>query len=54
MCEYLRDLVELEGVSLAIATPMCDPNGAYEQVQCNSLGQCWCVDDFGTEIPGTK
>ncbi|XP_066984826.1 uncharacterized protein [Macrobrachium rosenbergii] len=54
MCEYLRDLVELEGVTLAVPKPSCDPNGAYEQVQCNVLGQCWCVDDFGTEIPGTK
>ncbi|KAK7082228.1 hypothetical protein SK128_021740, partial [Halocaridina rubra] len=54
MCEYLRDLVELEGVTLAVPTPSCDTNGAYEQVQCNALGQCWCVDDFGTEIPGTK
>ncbi|XP_037795742.1 balbiani ring protein 3-like [Penaeus monodon] len=54
MCEYLRDLVELEGVTLAVPTPTCDENGAYEQVQCNALGQCWCVDDFGTQIPGTK
>ncbi|KAK8727075.1 hypothetical protein OTU49_009926, partial [Cherax quadricarinatus] len=54
MCEYLRDLVELEGVTLAVATPTCDENGAYDQVQCNTLGQCWCVDDFGTQIPGTK
>ncbi|XP_071535769.1 uncharacterized protein [Panulirus ornatus] len=54
MCEYLRDLVELEGVSLAVPTPTCDENGAYEQVQCNDLGQCWCVDDFGTQLPGTK
>ncbi|KAK4325646.1 hypothetical protein Pmani_003739 [Petrolisthes manimaculis] len=54
MCEYLRDLVELEGVSLAVSTPACDQDGAYERVQCNPLGQCWCVDDFGTQIPGTK
>ncbi|KAK8392409.1 hypothetical protein O3P69_014644 [Scylla paramamosain] len=54
MCEYLRDLVELEGVTLAVPTPACDENGAYLPVQCNPLGQCWCVDDFGTQVPGTK
>ncbi|KAB7506062.1 hypothetical protein Anas_04154, partial [Armadillidium nasatum] len=54
MCEYLRDLVQLEGVSLALPVPKCDKNGAYEPLQCNALGQCWCVDDFGSPIPGTK
>ncbi|KAA0184584.1 hypothetical protein HAZT_HAZT010993, partial [Hyalella azteca] len=50
----MRDLVELEGLDLAIATPSCASDGAYEQVQCNELDQCWCVDDYGSYIPGTK
>uniref|UniRef100_A0A673CIU0 Nidogen 1a n=1 Tax=Sphaeramia orbicularis TaxID=375764 RepID=A0A673CIU0_9TELE len=35
--------------------PTCDENGAYEPTQCHgSIGQCWCVDPNGREIPGTR
>ncbi|KAJ8248388.1 hypothetical protein GJAV_G00241500 [Gymnothorax javanicus] len=35
--------------------PTCDGRGAYEPMQCHaSIGQCWCVDRNGGEIPGTR
>ncbi|KAK5865494.1 hypothetical protein PBY51_019760 [Eleginops maclovinus] len=35
--------------------PQCDRHGAYEATQCHSsIGQCWCVDADGQEIPNTR
>uniref|UniRef100_A0A3Q2P057 Nidogen 1 n=1 Tax=Fundulus heteroclitus TaxID=8078 RepID=A0A3Q2P057_FUNHE len=35
--------------------PECDENGDYVPVQCHgSTGQCWCVDRYGQEVPGTR
>nr|XP_033480923.1 nidogen-1-like [Epinephelus lanceolatus] len=35
--------------------PQCDRHGAYEPTQCHtSIGQCWCVDANGQEIPNTR
>ncbi|VEN35788.1 unnamed protein product [Callosobruchus maculatus] len=58
MCEYLHDFSESmegtrDGMKLALPTPECDENGNYLAQQCDQ-GLCWCVDNFGTEIPNTK
>uniref|UniRef100_A0A667XT86 Nidogen 1 n=1 Tax=Myripristis murdjan TaxID=586833 RepID=A0A667XT86_9TELE len=35
--------------------PQCDERGSYEPTQCHgSIGQCWCVDAAGQEIPNTR
>lgn len=35
--------------------PQCKENGDFEEKQCwGSIGYCWCVDQDGQEIPGTK
>ncbi|TRY83859.1 hypothetical protein DNTS_030091 [Danionella cerebrum] len=35
--------------------PVCDKFGGYEPTQCHaSVGQCWCVDSNGREIPGSR
>ncbi|XP_028272016.1 nidogen-1-like [Parambassis ranga] len=35
--------------------PQCNEYGAYEPTQCHtSIGQCWCVDANGQEIPNTR
>lgn len=42
-----------EGMMLALAPPKCDNEGNYAPSQCFD-GDCWCVDNFGTELPGTR
>ena len=33
----------------------CDSDGSYKPVQCSQPeGPCWCVDDNGMEVPGTR
>ena len=35
--------------------PTCDEEGNYAEVQClKSSGFCWCVDENGEEVIGTK
>ncbi|XP_059186825.1 nidogen-1-like [Centropristis striata] len=35
--------------------PQCDQHGAYQPTQCHSsIGQCWCVDANGQELPNTR
>ncbi|XP_048581312.1 uncharacterized protein LOC5512067 isoform X7 [Nematostella vectensis] len=35
--------------------PKCRPDGSYEEVQCDrKLGECWCVDQNGKEVPRTR
>ena len=34
--------------------PQCEQDGSYSSIQCwGSTGDCWCVDEYGIEIPGT-
>ncbi|KAG5855571.1 hypothetical protein ANANG_G00050470 [Anguilla anguilla] len=41
--------------ALGAFVPACDAHGNYEPTQCqSSIGQCWCVDRNGNEIPGTR
>ncbi|NWS70344.1 THYG protein, partial [Crotophaga sulcirostris] len=34
--------------------PACDADGGYAPVQCQQGGECWCVDNKGQEVQGTK
>lgn len=35
--------------------PQCEQDGAYSQTQCwGSTGSCWCVDNEGVEVTGTR
>lgn len=35
--------------------PLCDSDGSYKQIQCNSAtGECWCVDGDGKEKQETR
>ncbi|NWT76966.1 NID2 protein, partial [Prunella himalayana] len=35
--------------------PQCDPSGDFTPLQCHGdSGYCWCVEQSGREIPGTR
>jgi len=43
------------GALLGVYVPQCDEHGAYRPLQRHpSTGHSWCVDQDGTEIPGTR
>lgn len=51
-CELQR---EINSGRLDDFIPRCTGDGEFEVVQCHSTpGECWCVDEAGLEIPGTK
>lgn len=33
--------------------PACTKEGGYEEVQCYA-GECWCLDNSGREVPGSR
>lgn len=38
-----------------IFIPSCDEDGYYRKMQCDqSGGDCWCVDQLGLELTGTR
>ncbi|PNJ40664.1 testican-2 isoform X3 [Pongo abelii] len=56
-------LAELERVQIqeaakkkpGIFIPSCDEDGYYRKMQCDqSSGDCWCVDQLGLELTGTR
>ncbi|XP_027147434.1 nidogen-2 isoform X8 [Larimichthys crocea] len=58
-CEHHRDSVQTtspEGYPIAgVFVPQCDDNGQYIPLQCHgSTGYCWCVQNNGQEIAGTR
>lgn len=59
-CENQRKAVEafrsVDGANATDAyTPQCLPNGSYVDIQCHaSKGLCWCVDEQGKELLGSK
>lgn len=51
-CELQR---EINAARLDDFIPRCAGDGEFEVVQCHSIsGECWCVDEAGVEILGTK
>uniref|UniRef100_T1JEZ8 Uncharacterized protein n=1 Tax=Strigamia maritima TaxID=126957 RepID=T1JEZ8_STRMM len=58
MCEYLRayalSVVDSPlSRNLAYPAPQCTREGLFEPIQCAD-GVCWCVDEFGVELAGTR
>lgn len=56
-------LMELERIQIQEAAkkksgvfiPSCDEDGYYRKMQCDqSSGDCWCVDQLGLELTGTR
>uniref|UniRef100_UPI00398F2778 uncharacterized protein nid2a isoform X2 n=1 Tax=Pristiophorus japonicus TaxID=55135 RepID=UPI00398F2778 len=61
ICEEQRDAVQAEfsprgyRPHFGIHVPQCDEQGNFRPLQCHSsTGHCWCVDEWGKEIPGTR
>ncbi|UYV78374.1 hypothetical protein LAZ67_16001118 [Cordylochernes scorpioides] len=58
MCEYLREMsyqLARQEIPqrLALPVPHCAADGSYLPRQCDQE-HCWCVDDFGTEMRGSR
>ncbi|XP_034238725.1 uncharacterized protein LOC117643760 [Thrips palmi] len=60
-CQHRRAILQHESHESGIPAsklwvPRCrESDGAYEEAQCHpGTGQCWCVDDHGQEVPGTR
>lgn len=39
-----------------VRMPRCTKTGAFEPIQCDNeiVSSCWCVDETGFELPGTR
>ena len=60
-CEKVRELAEklakseFGDLKTGAYVPSCEKDGSYSKTQCHkSTGFCWCVNENGEEIPGTK
>ena len=38
---------------IGVFVPSCKEDGSYNEKQCDDL-YCWCVDESGEEIKGTR
>lgn len=40
----------------SVRMPRCSKSGSFEPVQCDNeiVSSCWCVDETGFELPGTR
>jgi len=51
----LAEKKRLSSLQLGHFTPKCKSSGRYRDVQCyRQTGYCWCVDDYGKELMGTR
>ncbi|XP_066479365.1 thyroglobulin [Tiliqua scincoides] len=50
-CELQREKAFQRGENYV---PQCLEDGQFRNVQCDNNLSCWCVDDKGVEVPGSK
>lgn len=58
-CQHLRRSENRRSKALGtrVRAPRCDKLGRFEEIQCANAKRgedCWCVDEYGVEIPGTR
>jgi len=53
-CQIRSQVIEMTGL-LGSYIPHCEADGSYSPKQCRgSTGECWCVNEDGVEIEGTR
>lgn len=53
-CQQLRYIYQQQNIGSSFI-PKCSENGQFEPIQCNNETDiCWCVDQQGFEIAGTR
>ncbi|GBP03548.1 Thyroglobulin [Eumeta japonica] len=58
-CQHLRraEARRSKALKVRVRAPRCDKGGQFETIQCTNSRRnedCWCVDEYGVEIPGTR
>ncbi|XP_004371146.1 nidogen-2 [Trichechus manatus latirostris] len=56
-CEHQQRYVQAQSAypGSPLHIPQCDEQGNFRPLQCHgSTGFCWCIDQGGHEIPGTR
>lgn len=60
-CQTLRQAASRRAKSLGVdkrnvRMPRCNKEGGFESIQCDNeiVSSCWCVDETGFELPGTR
>ncbi|XP_037809607.1 uncharacterized protein LOC119602262 isoform X1 [Lucilia sericata] len=58
-CQHLRraEARRSKALNTRVRAPRCDKRGQFETIQCTNARRgedCWCVDEYGVEIPGTR
>ncbi|XP_030369392.1 uncharacterized protein LOC115620335 [Scaptodrosophila lebanonensis] len=60
-CQHLRRSETRRSKALqnskSIRIPRCNKGGEFEPIQCSNerAGEdCWCIDEYGVELPGTR
>lgn len=60
-CQTLRMAASRRAKALGVDTksvrmPRCNKQGGFEEIQCDNeiVSSCWCVDEAGFELAGTR
>lgn len=59
-CQHLQSIQIHQAIELGVPArrkfiSQCDENtGSYKPIQCGPENECWCVDEFGIEMTGTR
>lgn len=53
--ERMRAMAMRNRTVVGMFIPSCQPDGSYNLIQCHNVtGFCWCVDNLGNILTGTR